>query len=194
MTTDDFRRIALSLPGAEELNGLGYPNFCTGRKSFATIEDSKAVIRLTRDQQVNTGRQPIRRGGSTNLKIRDVKFDLAVQETEPLPPLPTGGRADVALYFPAVRPVLSARRALVTVTRFNKFGLDLSGNPLEPIFCAQGPILTSMELRLQCLDLIFGCSKLQGKAVRDAQCVAAVLFRGGLRLLKQSHNGLSCLV
>src|SRR6202521_1093053 len=51
MTTDDFRRIALSLPGAEELNGLGYPNFCAGRKSFATIEDSMAVIRLTRDQQ-----------------------------------------------------------------------------------------------------------------------------------------------
>jgi hypothetical protein len=51
MTTNDFRRIALSLPGVEELNGLGYPNFCTGRKSFATIEDSKAVIRLTRNQQ-----------------------------------------------------------------------------------------------------------------------------------------------
>src|SRR6202521_2413834 len=51
MTTDDFRRIALSLPGAEELNGLGYPNFRTGRKSFATIEGSAAVIRLTRDQQ-----------------------------------------------------------------------------------------------------------------------------------------------
>src|ERR1700682_4350792 len=70
-----------------------------------------------RGQRVNTGRQPIRRGGSTNLKIRDVKFDLAVQKTEPLPRLPTGGRADVALYFPAVRPVLSGRRALVTVTR-----------------------------------------------------------------------------
>jgi hypothetical protein len=26
MTFDDFRRIALSLPGAEELTGLGYPN------------------------------------------------------------------------------------------------------------------------------------------------------------------------
>jgi hypothetical protein len=51
MTTDDFCRIALSLPGTEELNGLGYPNFRTGRKSFATIEDSKAVIRLTPDQQ-----------------------------------------------------------------------------------------------------------------------------------------------
>jgi hypothetical protein len=52
MTLNDFRRMALSLPGAEELNGLGYPNFRTGRKSFATIEGSMAVIRLTRDQQV----------------------------------------------------------------------------------------------------------------------------------------------
>jgi hypothetical protein len=51
MTTDDFRRIGLSLPGAEELNGLGYPNFRTGRKSLATVESLMAVIRLTRDQQ-----------------------------------------------------------------------------------------------------------------------------------------------
>jgi hypothetical protein len=51
MTSDDFRRIALSFPGAEEVNGLGYPNFRAGRKSFATIENSMAVIRLTRDQQ-----------------------------------------------------------------------------------------------------------------------------------------------
>ena len=51
MMTDDFRRIALSFPGTEQLNGLGYPNFCAGRKSFATIEDSMGVIRLTRDQQ-----------------------------------------------------------------------------------------------------------------------------------------------
>jgi hypothetical protein len=51
MTTDDFRRIALSFPRAEEVNGLGYPNFRAGRKNFATIENSMAVIRLTRDQQ-----------------------------------------------------------------------------------------------------------------------------------------------
>jgi len=51
MTTDDFRRIALSFPGTEELNGLGYPNFRAGRKSFATIENSTSVIRLTQDQQ-----------------------------------------------------------------------------------------------------------------------------------------------
>jgi hypothetical protein len=47
----DFRRIALSMPETEELNGMGYPNFRTGRKSFATIQDTMAIIRLTRDQQ-----------------------------------------------------------------------------------------------------------------------------------------------
>ena len=51
VTLSDFRRIALSMPETEESNGMGYPNFRTGRKSFATIEDTVAVIRLTRDQQ-----------------------------------------------------------------------------------------------------------------------------------------------
>jgi hypothetical protein len=41
----------LSMPETEETNGMGYPNFRTGRKSFAAIEDSIVVIRLTRDQQ-----------------------------------------------------------------------------------------------------------------------------------------------
>jgi hypothetical protein len=50
-TLSDFRRIALSMPQTEELNGMGYPNFRTGRKSFATIEDTTVVIRLTPDQQ-----------------------------------------------------------------------------------------------------------------------------------------------
>jgi hypothetical protein len=50
-TLSDFRRIALSMPETEELNGMGYLNFRTGRKSFATLEDTIAVIRLTRDQQ-----------------------------------------------------------------------------------------------------------------------------------------------
>ena len=51
MTSDDFRRIALSFSGTEQLNGLGYPNFRAGRKSFATIENSTSVIRFTQDQQ-----------------------------------------------------------------------------------------------------------------------------------------------
>jgi hypothetical protein len=50
-TLSDFRRIALSMPKTEELNGMGYPNFRTGRKSFATIEDTMVVIRLTPVQQ-----------------------------------------------------------------------------------------------------------------------------------------------
>jgi hypothetical protein len=51
VTLSDFRRIALLMPETEELNGMGYPSFRTGRKSFATIEDTIAVIRLTPDQQ-----------------------------------------------------------------------------------------------------------------------------------------------
>jgi hypothetical protein len=46
-TLSDFRRIALSMPETEELNGMGYLNFRTARKSFATIEDTMVVIRLT---------------------------------------------------------------------------------------------------------------------------------------------------
>ena len=51
MTIDDFRRIALAMPGTEELNGMGYPNFRAGRRSFATIEDAVALINFTCDQQ-----------------------------------------------------------------------------------------------------------------------------------------------
>jgi hypothetical protein len=51
VTVSDFCRIALSMPDTEELNGMGYQNFRRGRKSFATIEGTMAVIRLTRDQQ-----------------------------------------------------------------------------------------------------------------------------------------------
>lgn len=39
------------MPATEELTGMGYPNFRTAGKSFATIEDTMVVIRLTRDQQ-----------------------------------------------------------------------------------------------------------------------------------------------
>jgi hypothetical protein len=38
------------MPGAEELTGLGYPNFRSVRKSFATIEDDAALLKLKRDQ------------------------------------------------------------------------------------------------------------------------------------------------
>src|ERR1700675_952271 len=89
MTLNDFRRMALSLPGAEELNGLGYPNFRAGRKSFSTIEGSMAVIRLTRDQQATFVAaapevfEPVSSGwgrlGSTVIRL-DVADRATVQE------------------------------------------------------------------------------------------------------------------
>jgi hypothetical protein len=37
MTTKDFRRIALSLPGAEESSHMGAPDFRVGGRIFATL-------------------------------------------------------------------------------------------------------------------------------------------------------------
>ena len=37
MTADDLRRIALSLPGAEESSHMGQPDFRVGGKIFATL-------------------------------------------------------------------------------------------------------------------------------------------------------------
>jgi hypothetical protein len=37
MTADDFRRIALSLEGAEESSHMGSPDFRVGRRIFATL-------------------------------------------------------------------------------------------------------------------------------------------------------------
>jgi len=37
MTTKDFRRIALSLPGAEESSHMGAPDFRVGGRVFATL-------------------------------------------------------------------------------------------------------------------------------------------------------------
>jgi hypothetical protein len=51
MTPNDFRRIALSMPGTVESCGLGYPSFRTCGRSFATIEDDVPVIRLRKEQQ-----------------------------------------------------------------------------------------------------------------------------------------------
>ena len=54
MTPEEFRRTALSLPGAEEVFRWARPQFRVNRKTFATLEgtaDSWAVVRLTSDQQ-----------------------------------------------------------------------------------------------------------------------------------------------
>jgi hypothetical protein len=54
MTVDDFRRIALSLEGAEESSHMGQPDFRLGGRIFATLASAKqgyGNLVLTPDQQ-----------------------------------------------------------------------------------------------------------------------------------------------
>jgi hypothetical protein len=85
VTPDQFRRIALSLPGAVEASHQGHPDFRAGKRNkiFATLgypDDQWAMIKLTPDQQallVTTQPevfQPVKgawgAGGSTNVKLK----------------------------------------------------------------------------------------------------------------------------
>jgi len=54
MNADDFRRIALSLPDAEESSHMGAPDFRVGGKIFATLASQKqgyGNLMLTLEQQ-----------------------------------------------------------------------------------------------------------------------------------------------
>jgi hypothetical protein len=53
-SADDFRRIALSLPGAEERAHMGHPDFRVGGKIFATLSYPDAehgMVALLPEQQ-----------------------------------------------------------------------------------------------------------------------------------------------
>lgn len=54
MNANDFRRIALSLPGAEESSHMGQPDFRVGGRIFATLASEKqgyGNLMLTPEQQ-----------------------------------------------------------------------------------------------------------------------------------------------
>ena len=54
MTIDDFRRIALSLEGAEEGSHMGQPDFRVGGRIFATLasaDQGYGNVKLTPEQQ-----------------------------------------------------------------------------------------------------------------------------------------------
>ena len=54
MTVDDFRRIALSLEGAEESSHMGQPDFRVGGRIFATLASAKlgyGNLMLTPEEQ-----------------------------------------------------------------------------------------------------------------------------------------------
>ncbi len=53
MTSDEFRELALSLPGAEERSHMDHPDFRVGGKIFATLgpKEEWGMAKLTPDQQ-----------------------------------------------------------------------------------------------------------------------------------------------
>jgi hypothetical protein len=81
-TPDDFRRIALSFPGAEEKAHMGHPDFRVGGKIFATLGspngESGMVSLLPEQQELAIEAEPAAfrpaagawgRGGSTLVNL-----------------------------------------------------------------------------------------------------------------------------
>jgi hypothetical protein len=85
MTPDDFRRIALSIPGAIESSHMGHPDFRTSGKIFATLGPPGkvwAMVKLTPEQQRDFVAEapeifvPVKggwgRSGATNVELDSV--------------------------------------------------------------------------------------------------------------------------
>jgi hypothetical protein len=89
MTAADFRRIALSLPGAEESSHMGSPDFRVGGRIFATLASQKqgyGNLMLTPELQADFVAEqpdvflPIAGGwgksGSTHIRLAQATEDL----------------------------------------------------------------------------------------------------------------------
>jgi len=89
MTVDDFRRIALSLDGAEESSHMGSPDFRVGGRIFATLASAKqgyGNLMLTPQQQEDFVRElpqvflPIAGGwgrmGATHIRLSATSEDV----------------------------------------------------------------------------------------------------------------------
>lgn len=85
---DDFRRIALSFPGAEEKAHMGHPDFRVGGRIFATLHAPEtgtgAVMLLPEQQELAMDAEPAAftpaagawgRGGSTLVTLDAVSGD-----------------------------------------------------------------------------------------------------------------------
>lgn len=89
MTVDDFRRIALSLEGAEEGSHMGQPDFRVGGRIFATLAAAKqgyGNLMLTPEQQTTFVQElpevflPIHggwgRNGATHIRLAAANEDV----------------------------------------------------------------------------------------------------------------------
>ena len=87
-TADDFRRIALSFPGAEEGSHMGHADFRVGGRIFATLgspDEAHGMVSLLPEQQedfmhLSPAFRPASgawgRGGSTLVRLAEVPNDL----------------------------------------------------------------------------------------------------------------------
>lgn len=86
MTTEDFRRMALELPGALESSHMGHPDFRVNGKIFATLhypDENWGMVKLPVEHQddfVQTQSQafvPVKgawgRQGCTNVRLKTVE-------------------------------------------------------------------------------------------------------------------------
>jgi hypothetical protein len=89
MTANEFRRLALSLPEAEERAHMDHPDFRVGGKIFATLgypEDGFAMVKLAPiEQEMFVKAQPTvfkpcngawGRRGATNLRLKAARKPL----------------------------------------------------------------------------------------------------------------------
>src|SRR5579864_5824267 len=89
MTVDDFRRIALSLEGAEESSHMGQPDFRIGGRIFATLaaaDQGYGNLMLTPEQQAKFVEElpevfiPIAggwgRNGATHIRLAAAKEEV----------------------------------------------------------------------------------------------------------------------
>ena len=85
---DDFRRLALALPDAEERAHMGHPDFRVGGKIFATLQGAGkgtgAVMLLPEQQELAMEAEPAAfspaagawgRGGSTVVSLAELSDD-----------------------------------------------------------------------------------------------------------------------
>jgi hypothetical protein len=89
MTTNDFRKLALSFPEAVESAHMRHPDFRVGGKIFATLgypDEDSAMVKLPRDAQAEFVRsnpgifKPVKgawgRQGSTNIYLPAAKIEM----------------------------------------------------------------------------------------------------------------------
>jgi len=89
MTADDFRRLALSLEGAEESSHMGSPDFRVGGRIFATLASERqgyGNLMLTPEAQAELVGEmpelflPVKggwgRSGATHIRLADATEDL----------------------------------------------------------------------------------------------------------------------